>query len=149
MSSFDDDTFIPKNTRRSLPITLLRARESVMGRFRPLLASHGFTEQQWRALRVLGETDSLDATALAERACLLPPSLTRIIRTLEDRGLIKRQVSEGDGRRLVLSLTEQGSEILEKLGPESREIYEILERQFGKERMSHLLDILNELADLK
>ena len=39
-------------TKKSLTITLLRARESLMMSFRPLLAKHNFTEQQWRVLRV-------------------------------------------------------------------------------------------------
>ena len=41
---------------RSLPIMLLRAREAVMKRFRPMLKAHGLSEQQWRVLRVLNET---------------------------------------------------------------------------------------------
>ena len=40
---------------RSLPMQLLRAREAVMQRFRPMLHQHGVTEQQWRVIRVLVE----------------------------------------------------------------------------------------------
>ncbi len=38
---------------RSLPMSLLRAREAVMRQFRPSLRNHGLTEQQWRILRAL------------------------------------------------------------------------------------------------
>ncbi|MGM3243097.1 hypothetical protein ACS2VP_27140, partial [Bacillus cereus group sp. Bc237] len=38
---------------RSLPMALLRSRESVMVRFRPMLRAHGLTEQQWRVLRAM------------------------------------------------------------------------------------------------
>ena len=38
---------------RSLPMSLLRAREAVMRQFRPSLREHGLTEQQWRILRAL------------------------------------------------------------------------------------------------
>ncbi|NAW23594.1 homoprotocatechuate degradation operon regulator HpaR, partial [Salmonella sp. gx-f9] len=34
--------------RRNLPHLLLRARETLMARFRPILREHGITEQQWR-----------------------------------------------------------------------------------------------------
>ena len=34
---------LPRNTRRSLPIALLRAREAVMTHFRPMLAAHELT----------------------------------------------------------------------------------------------------------
>ena len=52
--------------------------------FRPILAKHGFTEQQWRVLRVLGEKGPCDAGKLAREACILAPSLSRIINTLID-----------------------------------------------------------------
>src|SRR6218665_2043626 len=81
---------LPHNTRRSLPMSLLRAREAVMSKFRPMLARHDVTEQQWRVIRVLGEASPLDATEVAERASILAPSLTRIIKALEDRGFITR-----------------------------------------------------------
>ncbi|MFT5000920.1 MAG: hypothetical protein ACI875_001925, partial [Planctomycetota bacterium] len=38
-------------TEKSLPIMLLRAREAVMRRFRPMLRLHDLSEQQWRVLR--------------------------------------------------------------------------------------------------
>ncbi len=42
-------------TNRSLPIALLRARETVMGPIRDMLATSGVNEQKWRVLRVLQE----------------------------------------------------------------------------------------------
>ena len=44
-----------RSIERSIPIALLRAREAVMAHFRPLLADRGYTEQQWRVLRILNE----------------------------------------------------------------------------------------------
>ena len=79
-------------TEKSLTITLLRARESLMMSFRPLLAKHNFTEQQWRVLRVLGEKGPCDAGQLAAEACILSPSLSRIINTLiENKFIIKKE----------------------------------------------------------
>ena len=75
-------------TKKSLTITLLRARESLMMSFRPMLAKHNFTEQQWRVLRVLGEKGPCDAGQLATEACILAPSLSRIINTLIENNFI-------------------------------------------------------------
>ena len=67
----------------SLPLALLRTREAVMARFRPHVARHGVTEQQWRVIRVLAAADeALEAGTIAERACIMPPSLSRILKTL-------------------------------------------------------------------
>src|SRR5207244_11195184 len=84
---------------RSLPMSLLRAREAVMRQFRPALREHGLTEQQWRILRALAAIDCMEVTDLARTAFLLGPSLSRILRDLETRGLIERRTAEADQRR--------------------------------------------------
>jgi homoprotocatechuate degradation regulator HpaR len=84
---------------RSLPMSLLRAREAVMRHFRPSLRDHGLTEQQWRILRALASIDAIEVTELARVAFLLGPSLSRILRDLEARHLIERKVAKADLRR--------------------------------------------------
>lgn len=137
---------LPQNTRRSLPMSLLRAREAVMSRFRPILAQHDVTEQQWRVIRVLGEQSPLDATELAERASILAPSLTRIIKGLEDRQLITRGKVADDGRRVLLTIAPKGSLLIDAVAPLSSAIYNDVEQRFGAERYELLLDLLEELV---
>ena len=137
----------PPTTSRSLPIALLRAREAVMGNFRPMLAEYDVTEQQWRVMRVLSEAGRLDASDLAARANILAPSLTRILKTLEDRGLVARERDAADGRRSWLALTTGGHGLIAQVAPRSREIYDTIERRFGSERVEALLDMLSELGE--
>lgn len=141
------DALLPRNTRRSLPIALLRAREAVMNQFRPMLAARDLTEQQWRVIRVLGENGVVDASEVADRAFILAPSLTRMIKTLEERGLIEKSKDQADGRRVLLQIAPAGLSIINEVTPESRMIYEALERKFGIEKIDLLLDLLGELAD--
>lgn len=140
------DVLLPRNTRRSVPIALLRAREAVMSHFRPMLAQHDITEQQWRVIRILAETDIVDASEMAERAFILAPSLTRIIRSLEERGIITKTRDENDGRRVLLQITPAGLAIIKEVAPESRLIYQMIEERFGRERIDQLLDMLDDLA---
>ena len=132
----------PQSTRRSLPMALLRARESVMSQFRPMLASHDVTEQQWRVLRVLAEGGPLEATQVAEQAAILAPSLTRIIKTLEERKLVLRRKGKEDGRRVILAIAREGSLLIEKVAPEQRRIYRQLEERYGVKLIEQLLDLL-------
>lgn len=142
------DKLLPRDTRRSLPIALLRAREAVMGYFRPVLAAHDLSEQQWRVMRILAERGSLDASELADRAFILAPSVTRIIRSLEERGVITRRRDDLDGRRTLLSITPGGSAIIDEIAPESRLVYQRLEEHLGVERIDALLDMLELVAAL-
>ena len=138
-----------RNTDRSLPIVLLRARENVIRRFRPLLASNGFTEQQWRVLRVLDEVGPIDPTDLSERCCVLAPSMTRILRTLESRKLLKRSRHPQDLRKYVITITEPGKRIILDNMTENDRIYKQLEIDFGKVEIESLLDMLERLATIE
>lgn len=126
-------------------MALLRAREVVMARFRPMLARHDITEQQWRALRELAENGPLEATELANRASILPPSLTRIIKALEERKLISRNKVKGDGRRAKLAISPAGVRLIEALAPERRAIYDAIEKRFGAVEHESLIDLLDAL----
>ncbi len=142
-------TETPRSTRLALPMALLRARETVMARFRPLLDAHGINEQQWRVIRVLAEHDSLDASELAAKANILAPSLTRMIRSMDERGLIYRGRDDGDGRRVVLSITPAGRALIDAVAPDTARIYAGIDAEFGAERMVALLALLDELARLR
>ncbi|MEW9613986.1 homoprotocatechuate degradation operon regulator HpaR [Shinella sp. S4-D37] len=139
----------PRERRRSLAIGLLKAREAVMSHFRPILADHDVTEQQWRVIRVLFEAGTLDATEVAEKAFILAPSLTRMLRSLEERGLITRHKDKEDGRRVLLRLAPAGQAVIDEVMPDSRRVYADIDARFGAGRVEELLDMLEELATLK
>lgn len=144
-----ESTATPRATRRSLPIALLRAREAVMSHFRPMLAQHDVTEQQWRVIRVLHEAGMLDASEVAERAFILAPSLTRMIRSLQERGFISKHKDKGDGRRVLLKIAPAGEAIIRQVLPDSRKIYDALEAHYGRERLDCLVEMLDELASFR
>ncbi len=142
------DGFEFAQTGRTLPMALLRAREAVMERFRPMLHEHGVTEQQWRVLRVLHEAGERDATELASAACILAPSLTRILKTLEGKGLIVTRRDPADGRRALIKLTREGAAFIRKVAPASAAVYAELEERLGPERIEALLDDLDSLLTM-
>jgi homoprotocatechuate degradation regulator HpaR len=137
---------------RSLPMSLLRAREAVMRQFRPSLRDHGLTEQQWRILRALTAVDAIEVTELARVAFLLGPSLSRILRDLEARHLIERRVAKADLRRAVVSISAKGLKLIEAVAPSSEAIYAAMTRRYGARKLAELQEMLHalesSLADL-
>ncbi len=131
------------DTSRSLPIALLRARERVMVPVRVMLAALGVTEQQWRVLRVLEEKGPMGLTALADRASLLLPSLTRIIHGLEERTFVERLVVASDRRCQQISVTSAGTALVRDNLGQAREIADLLRARLGAVRHDQLLDLLN------
>jgi homoprotocatechuate degradation regulator HpaR len=130
---------------RSLPMSLLRAREAVMRHFRPSLRDHGLTEQQWRILRALASIETIEVTELARVAFLLGPSLSRILRDLEARHLIERRAAKADLRRAVVSISPKGLKLIEAVAPSSEAIYATITRRYGARKLAELQDMLHAL----
>jgi homoprotocatechuate degradation regulator HpaR len=130
---------------RSLPMSLLRAREAVMKQFRPSLRRHGLTEQQWRILRALAGVDAIEVTELARVAFLLGPSLSRILRDLEARQLIERRTAKADLRRAVVSISPKGLKLIELVAPTSEFIYAQITQRYGAQKLAELQTMLAAL----
>lgn len=134
---------------RSLPMALMRAREAVMRHFRPSLAEHDLTEQQWRVLRALEDADSaLSVGDLAERTYLLGPSLSRMLTLLDDRGLIARSSVPGDARRADIRITATGVELVAAIAPRSEAAYAHIEDRLGSDELEELYVLLDRVARL-
>lgn len=130
---------------RSLPMSLLRAREAVMRQFRPSLREHGLTEQQWRILRALASIETVEVTELARTAFLLGPSLSRILRDLEARNLIERKTAKADQRRSMVSISEKGVKLMASVAPSSEAIYAEITRRYGASKLGELQEMLGQL----
>jgi DNA-binding MarR family transcriptional regulator len=66
------------------------------------------TMSQISALTTLGLAGVLSPRELAEQERVRPPTMTRIVAKLEDRGLVRRTPHPTDGRQVVLAATEAG-----------------------------------------
>jgi len=134
-------------TEESLPIMLLRAREALLVRLRPVLQAQDLTEQQWRVLRVLDESGPLEPTVLGERCVVLTPSLTRILSALEKRQLLRREPHESDKRKQIIHLTNDGQDMIAKIAPAAKQVYDALEESFGKPQLINLLNKLQRISE--
>lgn len=132
---------------RSLPMQLMRAREAVMRRFRPHLAAHGFSDQQWRIIRALADADSLEVGRLAEECQIHPASLSRMLPKLVRAGHVSRKNHKQDQRRVVVSITPRGRALFRSVAPESEAIYAAMEREIGAKKLRELYRLLDELIE--
>ena len=142
-----DEAIAMRDFSASLPMALLQTREAAMQLFRPILAEHDLTEQQWRVLRALSSTPQpLEVGAIADATFLLAPSLSRILKDLEARQFVRRASVATDQRRAEISLTAAGYELVALVAPKSEAIYNQIEDAFGDKALQRLL---RQLADLR
>lgn len=120
-----------------------------MAFFRPSLNEHDLTEQQWRVIRILSQQGELESHQLAHQACILKPSMTGMLSRLERDGIVKRQKSKQDQRRVFVSLTEKGQACFAAMSGDMERNYQRIQDQFGQEKMEQLLVLLNELKRIE
>jgi homoprotocatechuate degradation regulator HpaR len=129
---------------QALPIALLRAREATMRKFKPHVDAMGLSMPQWRVIRALAENDTLPATELADKCVVMPSSMTRILNSLIERGLVKPE-HDDDARRRTVRLTADGLAIYTGMADKSEAIYRAIEQRFSTAKMAELLTLLDQL----
>jgi DNA-binding MarR family transcriptional regulator len=75
---------------------------------------HDVTLLQLAVLAELNNTGPMTPGQLAAVQRVQPQSLTRVLATLEARGLLGRQAHPGDGRRALLAITDDGHQALRR-----------------------------------
>lgn len=101
-----------------------------------------------RVVYELGHQGGVSATELATTLSLDEGYLSRLLRALQRKGILKRTRSEEDRRRSVLSLTDKGRELFGALDESSRsEIRALLEPLAGPE-LDRLVEALNTVRRL-
>ncbi|GGQ45125.1 DNA-binding MarR family transcriptional regulator [Actinomadura coerulea] len=67
---------------------------------------------QFAALAAIERHGSMTPRELADHEKVQPPSMTRVIAYLEERGLVARSPHPTDGRQVVLNATDEGAALL-------------------------------------
>lgn len=143
-----DDKISLRDFDRSLPMSLLKAREAVMKTFVPSLKEYDLSPQQWRVIRSLEQEGGLDISEISKRCFLLLPSLSRIVKNLETRNFIVRKPVEADQRKTALYLTDKAKGVYQKIAPKSSERYQYITKKFGYGKLELLYELLDDLIEV-
>jgi homoprotocatechuate degradation regulator HpaR len=120
-----------------------------MAHTRPSLREHGLSDQQWRVLRVLGEHGLVETGRVAREAFILGPSLTGVLTRMERDGLIRRFRDPADQRRTVVEATPKGMRMVESLSRTIEAHYAWMEKSLGKQKLSELYTLLDQVIELE
>ncbi len=114
-----------------------------------LFAEHGedVTPEQWMVLIRLWERDGLSQAEVSDATLRDAPTMSRILRTMEQRGLIQRERSEADGRVQLVKLTRQGRALKGKLVPLVRSLVERTLRGISERDVDQLRRTLQHMFE--
>ena len=98
--------------RPSLLYMIKQLELVVRARLDDILRPAGITALQYTALTVLDRHDGLSPAQLARDSFVRPQSIADLIANLERRRLVRRTRNPGNRRELVVSLTDEGRDLL-------------------------------------
>lgn len=104
------------------------------------------------ALLSIDKEEGTPSTYISNRMGMEPTSLTRTLKTLEEKGLIIRKKNPEDGRGVLIYLTELGKEKRELSKSTVLKFNEVVKQNITEEKLQHfteVADVINTLINEK
>ena len=128
---------------------VLRATwEAVSRMYNEEAAKYDATMATGFALLSIDKEDGTPSTALGPRMGMEATSLTRTLKTMEEKGLIYRKKNPDDGRGVLLYLTPFGKEKRDLSKNTVLKFNETIKQHVSEEKLAHFMEvaeIINEL----
>ncbi|WP_291103159.1 MULTISPECIES: MarR family winged helix-turn-helix transcriptional regulator [unclassified Flavobacterium] len=132
---------------------ILRATWQAVARmYNEEAAKYGATMATGFALLSIDKDNGTPSTALGPKMGMEATSLTRTLKSMEDKGLIIRKKNPFDGRGVLIYLTEFGKEKRELSKNTVLKFNETLKQHIPEEKLQHFIEvseIINELITEK
>lgn len=100
-----------------LPYLLNRAGSRIAAAFSDEVRPHGATLQMWRVLAALRDRDGRRMGDLSETTSIEVSTLTRLVDSMEKKGLVVRRRAAEDARAILLHVTPDGRRLTRRIVP--------------------------------
>ena len=100
------------------------------------------------ALLSIDKEDGTPSTYISNRMGMEATSLTRTLKTLEEKGLITRKKNPEDGRGVLISLTDLGKEMRGKSKETVLKFNETIKKNISEEKLNHFMEVAEVINDL-
>jgi MarR family 2-MHQ and catechol resistance regulon transcriptional repressor len=108
----------------------------------------GLTPSQFDVIATLGRTAGMSMGELAEKTLVTKGTLTGIVDRLEKKGLVRREVPEGNRRSFTVLLTSAGKATFERVFPEHVLYIKQRFEQLDPRELEMLRLLLSKLRDV-
>jgi len=100
------------------------------------------------ALLSIDPEDGTPSTALGPRMGMEATSLSRTLKSMEERGLIERRPNPADGRGVLIFLTEYGRENRDFSKDRVLKFNDAIREQISNEKIDHFFEVIHVINDL-
>lgn len=126
---------------------LRRAHQISAAVFEDECRTLGLTPAQFGVLTVLHASPGLDQSSLARALGFDKVTVLRVLRGLEERGLVKRSPAPDSRRNLAVQLTPEGEVLLNKAQKPAERAYERLMAPLSTEQQMQLVALLQQMTE--
>ncbi|MBE6723578.1 MAG: winged helix-turn-helix transcriptional regulator [Ruminococcaceae bacterium] len=114
-----------------------------------LLEPVGLSHAQFKVLNLLLARDpfSLRQVDIEDFFQISNPTVTGILRSLEEKGMIEKRANPSDGRSKVIGATEKAEAMREDLHRTERALSDRIRRALSAEECEEFLALLNKIID--
>ena len=100
------------------------------------------------ALLSIDKEDGTPSSYISNRMGMEPTSLTRTLKTLEEKGLIIRKKNPEDGRGVLIYLTELGKEKRALSKETVIKFNEVIKQSISEEKLQNFIEVADVINDL-
>ncbi len=100
------------------------------------------------ALLSIDREEGTPSTAISSRMGMEATSLTRTLKTLEDKQLIIRKKNPEDGRGVLIYLTDLGKQMRIESKQTVLKFNEVVKHNISKEKLDHFMEVADVINDL-
>lgn len=114
-------------------------------RDRDAICCHGISVTQCHALAAMAETEGLTLNELAAELYLEKSTVSRIVKKLEEKGLVDRSPHPEDGRAVQLTVSPEGRQLHDAIHRDLLEEQRRLLADFDPEVRESMIEVIDSL----
>ena len=130
---------------RYLPYLLNRAGVRIALAFTDEIRRFGISLPMWRVLAQLWHADFQRQSDISERTTIEPATLSRLLRSIEAKGLIVRTRSPTNGREVGVALTKEGRALTKRILPIAVRYEALAAGTIPSDKINVVKDVLIEI----
>jgi DNA-binding MarR family transcriptional regulator len=100
------------------------------------------------ALLSIDKDNGIPSTALGPQMGMEPTSLTRTLKSMEEKGLIVRKKNPVDGRGVLIHLTKLGKEKRELSRDRVLKFNDVIRQHVSDEKLAHFMEVAETINEL-
>ena len=110
-------------------------------------SKYDLSVSEWRVMAVLGANEVLSASEIVARSSLTKVNVSRAVKNLHTKNLLKRDINGDDKRFAALRLTNEGNDVFETLLPLVIELEQQMFAGFSEAEIATLRSMMERVRD--